>query len=248
MKRGGWEAFQNILEVANSIAIKHDVSLANISSRFVFENNAVAALIIGARLGKSQHIQKNKKILNIRLDSDDLCKMQSAILELKPIPGNCGDEYRKPPFLTASGDLSHHLEQMPLPFEVVKVNENKSQLFSGTEWEEYAGYCRAVKHNNTIHVSGSTATHGSRIIGGNDPAAQTHFIIDKIEGAIISFGGSLEHVVRTRIFVNNLEDWEAIARAHGERFKNINPANTLVQARLVGEGYLVEIEAEAEIY
>ena len=83
------------------------------------------------------------------------------------------------------------------------------------------------------------------MIGGRDPSAQAHFVIDKIEGAIESLGGTLADVVRTRIFVNNLDDWEAVARAHGERFAGINPANTLVEARLVGEGYLVEIEAEA---
>jgi enamine deaminase RidA (YjgF/YER057c/UK114 family) len=85
------------------------------------------------------------------------------------------------------------------------------------------------------------------LIGGNDAAAQAHFVIDKIEAAVTSFGGQLADVVRTRIFVNNLADWEPVARAHGERFKGINPANTLVQAQLVGDGYLVEIEAEAVV-
>ena len=85
------------------------------------------------------------------------------------------------------------------------------------------------------------------MIGGNDPAAQAHFVIDKIEAAIISLGGSLSDVVRTRIFVNNIEDWEPVARAHGSRFVGINPANTLVESKLVGDGYLVEIEAEAII-
>ena len=70
---------------------------------------------------------------------------------------------------------------------------------------------------------------------------------DKIEAAIDSLGGTLADVVRTRIFVNDLKDWEVVARAHGERFAGINPANTLVEAKLVGEGYLVEIEAEAII-
>ena len=78
-----------------------------------------------------------------------------------------------------------------------------------------------------------------------DAAAQAHFVIDKIEAAIRSLGGSLKDVIRTRVFVNDIEDWEAVARAHGVRFKNIDPANTLVQAKLVGEGYKVEIEAEA---
>ena len=85
------------------------------------------------------------------------------------------------------------------------------------------------------------------MIGGTDPAAQTHFIIDKLEGALQSLGGRLEDVVRTRIYVPHIEEWEPIARAHGERFGHILPANTLVQAELVGSDYLVEIEADAVV-
>ena len=106
-------------------------------------------------------------------------------------------------------------------------------------------YSRAVKKGNRIVVSGTTATHKNKVIGGDDAAAQTHFVIDKIEAAISSLGGSLKDVVRTRIFVNDIKDWELVAKAHGIRFKNIDPANTLVEAKLVGKGYKVEIEAEA---
>ena len=118
---------------------------------------------------------------------------------------------------------------------------------SGTPWESMAGFARAVRHGRRVHVSGTTATHGSRLIGGGDPAAQTHFVIDKIAGALQSLGASLDDVVRTRVFVKNVADWEPVARAHGERFRTIMPANTLVRAALVGDEYLVEIEADAEI-
>ncbi|MDF4220779.1 aldo/keto reductase [Maribacter sp. M208] len=242
---GGWEPYQKLLRTVKKIADKHNASIANIASRFILEGEAVAAVIVGARLGESEHIDDNRKMLDIQLDADDINDIKKAQLQLKDIPGDCGDEYRKPPFLTASGDLSDHLETIPKAFTPLKTGENKEQIFSGTEWEEYAGYCRAIKLGKNIHVSGTTATHGNLMIGGNDAAAQTHFIIDKIEGVITSFGGKLEDVVRTRIFVNELKDWEPIARAHGERFKGINPANTLVEAKLVGNGYMVEIEAEA---
>lgn len=242
---GGWAPYQELLQKVKEIAVKHKASIANISSRFILENPAVAAVIVGARLGESEHIQDNRNMLAITLDAEDIDTIKNTQSNLKAIPGDCGDEYRKPPFLTASGDLSDHLETIPKAFTPIRTGKNKEQVFSGTEWEAYAGYCRAVKIGDRIHVSGTTATHGSRMIGGNDPAAQTHFIIDKIEGAITSFGGTLADVVRTRIFVNQLEDWEPVARAHGERFKDINPANTLVEARLVGKGYKVEIEAEA---
>ncbi len=242
---GGWAQYQNVLQTVKEIAVKHKASIANISSRFILENPAVAAVIVGARLGESEHIEDNSNMLAITLDEADIEAIQKAQNKLKAIPGDCGDEYRKPPFLTASGDLSDHLETIPKAFTPIRTGENKEQIFSGTEWEAYAGYCRAVKIGERVHVSGTTATHGSIMIGGDDPAAQTHFIIDKIEAAITSFGGTLADVVRTRIFVNELKDWEAVARAHGERFKDINPANTLVEARLVGTGYKVEIEAEA---
>ena len=165
--------------------------------------------------------------------------------ELDPIPGDCGDEYRKAPFLTASGDLSHHVEKMPPPYPKRAGAGKRELVLTGTVWEDLAGFSRAVRKGDRILVSGTTATHGDKLIGGNDPAAQTHFIIDKIEGAIQSLGGKLEDVVRTRIYINNLDDWEPISRAHGARFGHIQPANTLVQAGLIGDGYLVEMEAEA---
>jgi aryl-alcohol dehydrogenase-like predicted oxidoreductase/enamine deaminase RidA (YjgF/YER057c/UK114 family) len=242
---GGWAKFQEVLKASKKVADKHGVSIANIASRYIFENPNVAAIIVGARLGESEHIEENRTILKINLNPEDVEVIKSAQNKLSPIPGNCGDEYRKPPFLTASGDLSHHVDKIPKPFEIIESSPTRQQIFSGTEWEEYAGYCRAVKEGDRIHVSGTTSTHKSLMIGGNDSAAQTHFIIDKIEGVLQTFGGTLGHVVRTRIFVNDIKDWESIARAHGERFKGINPANTLVEAKLVGEGYLVEIEAEA---
>ena len=184
-------------------------------------------------------------MLGINLSEAEKQEITAAQSLLEPIPGNCGDEYRKPPFLTASGDLSHHLQGFPPPFEITKGPGEILQIFSGTEWEQYAGYCRAVKAGDRIHISGTTATHGKLMVGGNDASAQTHFIIDKMEAVLQTFGAKLENVVRTRIFVHNLNDWEPVARAHGERFNGINPANTLVSAQLVGDGYLVEIEAEA---
>ena len=207
----------------------------------------VAAVIIGARPGVSKHIDSNKEIFEFNLDEEDRKQITDLLSTFKPLPGDCGDEYRHPPFLTASGDLSHHVESFPPPYEVSQINDKTSKVFSGTAWEDDAGYSRAIKKGNRIHVSGTTATHGDKMIGGNDVYAQAHFVIDKIEGAIISLGGSLSDVVRTRIFVNDINDWEGAAKAHGDRFGTIQPANTLVEAKLVGEGYLVEIEAEAVI-
>ena len=242
---GGWALFQLLLGALKQVAVKHQTSIAAIASRYVLENPAVGAVIVGARLGENAHIEEHRRLLEIELDAEDRARIQTAQEKLRAIPGDCGDEYRKPPFLTASGDLSHHVKGFPAVFDPIQRAGNKSQVYSGTVWEEFAGYSRAVRKGNAIYVSGTTATHGTRIIGGHDPASQAHFVIDKIEAALESLGGALKDVVRTRVFVHRLDDWEAVARAHGERFRGIDPANTLVEARLVGEGYLVEIEAEA---
>lgn len=121
----------------------------------------------------------------------------------------------------------------------------RERVSSGTVWEELAGYSRAVRVGDVIHVSGTTATGPEGLVGGSDPAAQARYALDKIERAIVQLGGRMEDVVRTRIYVSDIAHWEAVARVHGERFAHIRPANTLVEARLVGPEYLVEIEAEA---
>ena len=242
---GGWAPLQNLLQTLQQTADRHAVSMANIASRYILEQPAVGAVIIGARLGLSEHIENNQQLLSFELDTQDQDAIQAAINELKPIPGDCGDEYRKPPFLTASGDLSHHLDALPAPYPTKTGIDGRTQALSGTIWEDLAGFSRAVRKGNRICVSGTTATHGERVIGTLDPIAQAHFVIDKIEGALQSLGGRLEDVVRTRIYIRNIDDWEAISRVHGQRFGQIQPANTLVRADLVGDEYLVEIEAEA---
>jgi len=242
---GGWAAFQRLLSVLGEVAGRHGVSMANVASRYILEQPAVGAVIIGARLGESEHIQDNLKLPGFSLAQDDRDAIRQAIGGLDPIAGDCGDEYRKPPFLTASGDLSHHLDSLPAPYPVETGADGLTFALSGTPWEEIAGFSRAVRKGDRVSVAGTTATHGDRVIGGRDPAAQTHFVIDKIEGSLQSLGARLEDVVRTRVFVNSIDDWEPVARAHGQRFGHVRPANTLVEARLVGEGYLVEIEAEA---
>jgi aryl-alcohol dehydrogenase-like predicted oxidoreductase/enamine deaminase RidA (YjgF/YER057c/UK114 family) len=244
---GGWDLFQDLLQAVHKIARGQGVSMANVASRYILEQPAVGGIIIGARLGESEHIQDNLGLFQFSLDEPARSVIDSVLAKLQPIPGDCGDEYRKPPFLTASGDLSHHLESFPPPYEVTRRADGRSVTLSGTPWEKLAGYCRAVRQGERILVSGTTSTHYDRTIGGTDAAAQLHFVVDKVEGALQSLGSRLEDVVRTRVYVRHLSDWEDVARAHGMRFRDILPANTLVQAQLVGDEYLVEMEVEAVV-
>lgn len=244
---GGWSVFQDLLAAVQRSAQRLDRSMANIASRYILESPAVGAVIIGARLGVSRHLDDTVRLFDFQLDDESLSDLREALGALQPIPGDCGDEYRKPPFLTAAGDLSDHFEDMPAPYPVVPGPGDRQRALSGTVWEDLAGFSRAVRKGDRIFVSGTTATHGDRLIGGADAGSQSHFCLDKIEGAIRSLGGSLDDVVRTRIYVASAGDAEAVSRAHGSRLGHVQPANTLVQAGLIGDGYLVEMEAEAVV-
>ena len=123
----------------------------------------------------------------------------------------------------------------------------RQNISSGASWEAVVGYSRAVRVGNIIQVAGTTAVDGEgKPFAPGDPYAQTVRILEIIEIALAQAGASLENVVRTRIFVTDISSWEAIGRAHGERFAAIRPATTMVQvAALIDPALMVEIEAEA---
>jgi enamine deaminase RidA (YjgF/YER057c/UK114 family) len=124
----------------------------------------------------------------------------------------------------------------------------RQHVSSGTPWEALAGYSRAVRLGQQVWVSGTTASdEQGNLQGGEDAYAQTRYILDKIERGLREAGAGLGDVVRTRVYVTRLEDWRDVARAHGEVFGSIRPANSLIQVAGLIEGRLVEIEADAVI-
>jgi enamine deaminase RidA (YjgF/YER057c/UK114 family) len=124
--------------------------------------------------------------------------------------------------------------------------EKRTNIFSGTVWEDRVGYARAVRVGNIIEVSGTTAVDGETLVGKDDAYIQAQFIFRKIGKALNDAGASLQDVVRTRMFVTDIGQWEKIAKAHEEVFKNIRPCATMVQVEaLIAKDLLVEIEVTA---
>ena len=120
-------------------------------------------------------------------------------------------------------------------------------ISSGTKWEDFVGYSRAVRVGDLVHVAGTTAVaEDGTVIGTDDPYAQTRFILNKIEKALEDAGATRQDVVRTRMFVVDIGQWEEIGRAHGEFFAQVRPVATMVEvSRLISPELLVEIEVDA---
>lgn len=127
------------------------------------------------------------------------------------------------------------------------MTTKRQNFSSGAKWEAIVGYSRAVRVNNIIEVTGTVAVNDQdEIVGAGDAYAQTAFILEKIEKVLLQAGATMDHVVRTRMFVTDISRWQEYGRAHGEVFKDIRPCTSMIEVKgLIAPEYLIEIEATA---
>ena len=232
---GGWDRFQAVLRAARRVADRYAVSIANVAVRCVLEQPAVAGVILGARPGERTHLADNQRLFDFALDERSRAELAEAQAGLDPIPGDCGDEYRRPPYLTASGDLHHHVTHFPAPYAARNTER-------GVELDPDASFREAVRTGPDIRIAGVTPTHRDRLIGGDSIRAQTHFALDRAEGALRSLDAEMAHAVRVEARTHE-KDWPDVQAVFRERLPS-----TADVARAPGQPshpHPIEIDVEA---
>ena len=232
---GGWDRFQGVLRAARRVADRHGVSIANVAVRHVLEQPAVAGVIVGARPGERTHLEDNRRLFDFPLDDGSRQELAEAQAALDPIPGDCGDEYRRPPYLTASGDLHHHVTRFPAPYAARETER-------GLELAPDAGFPEAIRSGNSIRIAGVAPTHRGRLIGGGDIRAQALFVRDRMEGALQSLDAETADVVRLEVRAHE-KDWPAARAVLLERLPSAIP--TARAADLPSAPNRVEIDVDA---
>ena len=232
---GGWDRFQAVLRAARRVADHYGVSIANVAARHVLEAPAVAGVIVGARPGERTHLADNLRLFDFALDERSRAELAEAQAGLDPIPGDCGDEYRRPPYLTASGDLHHHVTHFPAPYAV-------RETARGEELDPEAGFAEAVRAGPDIRIAGVTPTHRGRLIGGDNVRAQTHFVLDRVEGALQSLAAEITDTARVEARSHE-KDWPDVLAVLRQRLPS-----TANVARAPGQPALphrIELAVEA---
>ena len=232
---GGWDRFQAVLRAARRVADRYAVSIANVAVRCVLEQPAVAGVILGARPGERTHLADNQRLFDFALDGRSRAELAEAQAGLDPIPGDCGDEYRRPPYLTASGDLHHHVSHFPAPYAARNTGR-------GAELGPEAGFREAVRSGDDIRIAGVTPTHRGRLIGGDDIRAQTHFALDRAEGALQSLAAEMANTVRVEARTHK-KDWPDVLAVLRERLPSA--VRTTRAADVPPDPYRVRISLEA---
>jgi aryl-alcohol dehydrogenase-like predicted oxidoreductase/enamine deaminase RidA (YjgF/YER057c/UK114 family) len=250
---GGWSVLQRLLDVLQAVADKHGSTIPLVAMRYVLDLPGISAVIVGSSLS-TVRVGDARAVMALKLDDADRAQITAARDTGKRLPGGCGDELRYEPFLTPTGGRNPLSVIDPFPgVEEAAARGVRAEYMTGSAWEPVCGMCRAVRAGTRVLVSGTTTRphpRGDGAVVGATAAQQATFIFDIIGGALTALGGSMRHVLRTRmLFADVHRDWEPVGAVQARVFApyGIRPANTMVggMSFVVGPKALIEIEAEA---
>ncbi len=222
---GGWERFQGVLRAARRVADRYGVSVANVAARYVLEQPGVAGVIVGARPGERSHLEDNLRLFDFSLDERSLAELTEVQAGLDPIPGDCGDEYRRPPYLTASGDLHHHVTHFPAPYAARRTARGLELAAGGRIRGGGPHWGPHPDHRSDPHPS--WPGHGWRRCSGADP-----FRPRPGRGGAPVAGRRAHRRGADRWRARSEQDWEAVSLVLLERLPGIraHPAKPASQA------------------
>lgn len=236
---GGWSALQCVLQALRRIADRHQVVIADVAMRWVMDQPGVAAVLIDDAMPIDDSTAWRKRLDGLSLNGDDRAQLQAVLDATLPPAGDCGAEHHAGAVASVT---------VPRGSTTTSAGVSRLRPQPSSQWVDRAGGSRALRTGSRVVVAGTNAMHGaSMVVARGDAEAQAVFALDKIAASLHALGASLQHVVRTRVYLRDLNAASGVAAVHARVFAGVCPASTVLGVAQLTDDCEVEIEAEAEL-
>ncbi len=236
---GGWAVVQHMLHTLHRIAQRHQVQIADVAMRWVSDQPGVAAVMTDDAMRFDDPTPWRQRLDRLSLDDDDRAQLQAVLDKTLPLAGDCGAEPHAAAVASVTASRSA---------ATTRVGRSRSPPLTGNHWVDHAGGSQALRTGSRVVVAGTHALHGASVlVAPGDAEAQAVFVLDRIAASLHALGSSLQHVVRTRVYLRDLRAASGVAAVHARMFAGICPVSTVLGVAHLAGDCEVEIEAEAEL-